>query len=149
MSVRLSVAQSGGFAAARGYAASGFPPASENDGLGRQCESQSVTFFETPKVTEKNRQRNSEHIQFALMPPVFRARMTRRKADCSALASCSARLINYEQTLRAVFSLPSKAREERGSEQYIKYVNDRVTMRNKAWRRKGKRKLPTDSPFPG
>ncbi len=40
-----------------------FPPAGENDGLGRQCESQSVTFFETPKVTEKNRQRNSEHIQ--------------------------------------------------------------------------------------
>ena len=41
----------------------GFPPAGEDDGLGRQCESQSVTFFEMPKVTEKNRQRNSELIQ--------------------------------------------------------------------------------------
>ncbi len=36
----------------------GFPPAGKNDGLGRQCESQSVTFFVAPKVTEKNRQRN-------------------------------------------------------------------------------------------
>ncbi len=42
--------------------------------------------------------------------------------------------------LRAVFSLSGKAREKRGSEQYIKYVSDRATTRNVAWRRKGKRK---------
>ena len=51
----------------------------------------------------------------------------------------NAELINYEQTLRAAYFSSGKAREERGSEQYIKYVSDRATKRNTAWRKIGKR----------